>query len=258
VLFSWLRTRRRRRLLATPLPAEDRARLEALRFHAAATTDERARLEAVGRIFAAERTWEPCGGFVMTPWVRLLIGVQAARLVLGRPEVEEPFDRVSSILVYPDAYVGGVDGRDAMGIVSEGAPRAGEAWHFGPIVLTWSAVEREARAPEDGQNVVLHELCHRLDMDDGLADGTPSLPGRGAVRAWAEVMTRELEALRDATARGAKTLLGAYAATNPTEFFAVATERFFERPRALRAARPELYALLAAHYRQDPAERLPT
>jgi Mlc titration factor MtfA (ptsG expression regulator) len=242
-------------LLASPLPGDERALLAGLRFYANSPVAERARLEELARVLRAEKPWEPCGGFVMTPSAQLLIAVQAARLLVGMGEIVDPYPDVTSILVYPTAYLAPHQKRDAIGIVSEGFVNAGEAWMNGPVVLTWDAVAREAAHPEAGHTVVLPEFCHRLDMEDGLADGTPSLPSRAAVRAWAGVMTEEFGRHVGATERGERTVLDAYGATNPTEFFSVATECFFERPRALRRDRPGLYALLAAHYRQDPAER---
>lgn len=256
MLLSWLRSRRRRRILSAPLPAADRAILAPLRFYALAPPAERARLEDLARVLVLEKPWEGCGGLVLTPAMKLVIAAQAARLLVGLEDVD--YDDVTSILVYPTAYVTRTQrvGRD--GIVSEGSVNAGEAWHNGPVILSWDAVERESAHPEAGRNVVLHEFCHRLDLRDGLADGTPELGSRAEVRAWAHVMTEEHDDLVRATLAGERTVLDGYGATNPTEFLAVATECFFERPRALRRDRPRLYALLRDHYRQDPAERFDT
>lgn len=253
MILSWLRSRRRRRLLAAPLPAADRALLGRLRFYATAPPPERARLEQLARVLVAEKPWEGCGGLVLTPAMKLVIAAQAARLLVGLPEVS--YADVTSILVYPTAYVTRTQRMGRDGIVSEGSVNAGEAWHRGPVIVSWDAVERESAHPEQGRNVVLHEFCHRLDLQDGLADGTPELGSRAEVRAWAAVMTEEYDDLVRATALGQHTVLDGYGATNPTEFLAVATECFFERPRALRRDRPRLYALLRDHYRQDPAER---
>ena len=258
MLLSWLRSRRRRRLLASPLSADERAVLERLRFYAKAPAPERARLEVLARTFAAERRWEPCGGLVLTSSMKLLIGAQAARLLVGIEDIVDPFPDVSSILVYPTAYVTQTQRVNSIGVVSEGSVNAGEAWMHGPVVLSWDAIERESRNPEAGHNVVLHEFCHRLDMEDGFADGTPVLANRAEIRAWARVMTGEFENLVHATERGERTVLDAYGSTNPTEFYSVATECFFELPRALRRDRPALYALLRDHYRQDPSERFET
>jgi Mlc titration factor MtfA (ptsG expression regulator) len=105
----------------------------------------------------------------------------------------------------------------------------------------------------DGQNVVLHEFAHQLDFEDYSTDGAPALATRAEYREWARVMSREFKALQAAEEAGTPTVLDTYGATNPAEFFAVATETFFERPAALRARHPELYAELEKFFRQDPA-----
>ena len=256
MILSWLRSRRRRRLLSSPFAAADRALLERLRFYAAAPQPERARIEEVARGLVEGTPWEGCGGLALTRAMKLVIAAQAARLLVGLPDVD--YADVTSILVYPSAYVTHTQRVGPDGIVSEGSVNAGEAWHRGPVILSWDAVEQASAHPEAGHNVVLHEFCHRLDMQDGLADGTPALGSREEVRTWARVMSEEHDDLVRATAAGAHTVLDGYGATNPTEFLAVATECFFERPRALRRDRPTLYALLRDHYRQDPAERFET
>ena len=78
-----------------------------------------------------------------------------------------------------------------------------------------------------------------------------------ALRGWAEVLSEEFLRLRDASEQGHDSLLDEYGATDPAEFFAVATEHFFERPRQLLAGAPDLYRVLQEYYRQDPAKRLP-
>ena len=108
---------------------------------------------------------------------------------------------------------------------------------------------------KDGRNLVLHEFAHKLDMRDGLADGTPPIADRGAFAAWVKTMTDEYERLRAAAADGRATVLDHYGATNPAEFFAVATECFFEKSRQLRERHPALYDVLQRYYGQDPAAR---
>jgi Mlc titration factor MtfA (ptsG expression regulator) len=120
------------------------------------------------------------------------------------------------------------------------------------LVLAWDAARHGAAAPTDGENLVLHEFAHQLDFENQRSDGTPALERGGDYLAWARVMSAEFEALRDATDLGIPTLLDGYGATDPAEFFAVITEVFFERPRALRQRHPELFAQLQRFYRQDP------
>ena len=122
----------------------------------------------------------------------------------------------------------------------------------GPVFIAWDAVEAELLGPQRTTNVILHEFAHKIDALDGSFDGTPRLDSREQRREWIEVGTAELAALRRGEAHG---VLRAYAATNPSEFFAVATEAFFEQPVALRAQKPDLYRVLAQFYGQDTAGR---
>jgi len=59
--------------------------------------------------------------------------------------------------------------------------------------------------------------------------------------------------LRRAADDGEPTVLDPYGAEDPAEFFAVATETFFERPTELEQRHPRLYEQLRRFYRQDPA-----
>ena len=118
------------------------------------------------------------------------------------------------------------------------------------MYIAWDAVERDLRTPHSADNVILHEFAHKIDALNGVLDGTPPLADND-LRDWVAVCTAELGALR----RGEPSVLRPYAATNPSEFFAVATEMFFEQPGALRATKPALYGVLARFYRQDPAVR---
>jgi Mlc titration factor MtfA (ptsG expression regulator) len=123
------------------------------------------------------------------------------------------------------------------------------------VILAWDRVLRDGQRPQDGHNLVYHEFAHKLDMLDGSADGTPPLADRDELARWAKICAQAFLALRAKTARGQASELDAYGATNEAEFFAVATEHFFDRPRALRAELPELYDVLARFYRQDPAQQ---
>jgi hypothetical protein len=74
--------------------------------------------------------------------------------------------------------------------------------------------------------------------------------------AWTRIFSREYRALKKDLAAGRKTVLDSYAATSPAEFFAVATECFFEIPLQLKERHPELYAELKLYYKQDPAAHM--
>ena len=253
MVFGLFNERRRERLRAEPFPIKWRAILERnLAFFRRLSDDDRAELLGHTQVFLAEKHFEGCGGLELTDEIRVTIAAQACLLLLHRKT--DYYPELTSILVYPTGYTAD-EVRHIGGGVWEDGPedRLGHtASHLGALVLAWDAASRGAADPSDGENVVLHEFAHQLDFENRNADGTPALETHAEYLAWARVMSAEFNELRRAEAVGAPTLLDGYGATNPTEFFAVATEAFFERPRALRARHPELYTELQKFYRQDP------
>jgi Mlc titration factor MtfA (ptsG expression regulator) len=213
--------------------------------------DERTRLEALALGLIAEKRWEAARGFALTDEMRVLIAAQAALLVLGLPD--DSYRDVGSILVHPTTMVLTGPRSQGGGLVSDHPmPILGQASFQGPVVIVWDTVRSEARHPGRGHNVVFHEFAHKLDMLDGTVDGTPPLADRDRFDRWVEVCTAVYE--RVVVGEGGRTLR-AYAGVNPGEFFAVATEAFFDAPGTLRAEHPDLYEVLADFYRQDPAAR---
>jgi len=140
-------------------------------------------------------------------------------------------------------------------LTHEELPLFGEAIHGGPILLSWNAVAGSAVHPDDGLNVIFHELAHKLDMLTGESDGMPPLGSRGQAAQWREVCGREFRHLRRRVQRGQGSYFDDYAAEHPAEFFAVVSEYFFEEPVTMCRRRPKLYRLFADFYRQDPAAR---
>jgi MtfA peptidase len=251
MLFTWLRQRRRHQLLASPFPEEWLAYLRKnVALYAQLTEAEQARLRDKLRVFMGERHWEGCGGLTVTDDMKVTIAAQACLLLLNIEN--DDFSRVPSILLYPSGYSAPAERRNPDGTVGGIPGRLGEAWYRGPVILAWDSV---IAGGHDGQNVVLHEFAHQLDFLDGYADGTPPLSSREAYRRWHKVMNAEYDRLVLESAHGRARVLDAYGATNPAEFFAVATEAFFEKPVQLRHRHPALYAVLRDYYRQDTAER---
>lgn len=200
--------------------------------------------------FVHRTRWEAARGMELTDEIRVLIAGQAALLLLGL-EIDDYPDLSSVIVHRSTARLPGArpTGR---GVWSD-APQylSGQAGHRGSVMLSWAAARRGAARPERGQNVVYHEFAHRLDMLDGITDGTPPLGDPDRVARWRDVCTAAFERVRDG-----ESVLRSYAGTNPAEFFAVATEVFFNRPHELRAGEPDLYAELESFYGQDPARRV--
>ena len=199
--------------------------------------------------FLAETPFEGCGGLEITDEIRVTIAAQACLLLLGRPN--EGFPALTSVLVYPDAYVAG--GKSLMGGESdETSVRLGESWVRGVVVLSWNSVRRGAMNRHDGHNVTVHEFAHQLDQEDGAGDGAPPLRERAAYATWASAFSEAFADLHRALENNRKTVIDAYGATNPAEFFAVATETFFEKPKQLAERHPEVYDALLDFYQVDP------
>ena len=130
----------------------------------------------------------------------------------------------------------------------------GESWETGSVILSWDNTLAGGRNDDDGMNVVIHEFAHQIDQYDGIADGVPKLPTREDYARWASVMELHYRELKEASkTRDPEPFLDPYGATDPCEFFAVATESFFEDPLDLEYEHPELYEELAKFYGLDPA-----
>lgn len=231
--------------------------------------DERQHLGEVTGHLVSDKRWEAARGFTLTDDVVVTIAAQAAVLVLGLDV--DYLGKVGSILVHPTVFtIPGPRPTAITGMLADGSPPLhGEAHHDrGPVLIAWDQARFGARhRGRTGRNVVLHEFAHKIDMLDGVVDGTPPLPDRASLDRWIEVCSSELDLLRVGEGDGdgdgndhghGRSVLDDYAATDPGEFFAVTTEVFFERSTELRDAKPELYSVFAEFYQQDPAAREPT
>jgi Mlc titration factor MtfA (ptsG expression regulator) len=251
-MLNWLRRRRRAAIRGQPFPATWRSIIERnVPYVGRLTPQDKEELLGHVQVFLSEKRFEGCGGMTITDEVRVTIAAQACVLLLHREATYYP--RLASVLVYPTTFLtrsrpleGGLE-TDAL------EPTLGESWAQDVLVLAWDSVLSGAADMHDGQNVVLHEFAHQLDQEDGVADGAPILPRRSMYVAWARVLGHEYEQLTRETQLEQQTLMNHYGATNPAEFFAVATETFFEMPRQLRSRHPKLYQQLSEFYRQDPA-----
>jgi len=260
-MLGFLGRRRRRRLRARPFPEAWREiLLETFPAYARADDDVRSRVHPLVNVFVGEKRFEGAGGQRITDEIRVSIAAQACWILIGI-DPEQPYPRLRTIIVYPWPYVASSRQVSPAGVVTEErSTRSGESWSHmpgtgagGPVVLAWDEVTRGARRPHDGRNVVYHEFAHRLDALATGMDGAPSLGGADRYDAWSQVLGRHFEALRADLAAGRQTTLRPYGATSPAEFFAVATEMYFERPGEMRRELPDLFEQLLGFYKWDPA-----
>lgn len=202
--------------------------------------------------FIRSTFFEGCGGLELDDEMILTVAAQACILVINLPGT--PYPHLNTVLLYPSAFKSNIERAGPAGtVLTEEVECLGESWDAGTVILAWDAVHHEARIPDDGHNVTLHEFAHQLDALDGDTDGVPLLKTPDAYNRWAQVLGEHCNDLIEKIARGEDTLLDPYAATNPAEYFAVATETFFEKPYQLKAKRPTLYAELQTFYQLDPA-----
>lgn len=249
---AWLRRVNRDALLARPLSPEHRVLLaKTVPLLDSLPHAMRPSLEGKINRFLHQVDFIGCDGLEVTEEMRLSIAAQACLLVVN---IDQWYDTLRTILIYPGAFKS-YQKRQEGYVVTEGEQiRLGESWHRGPVVLSWQHSEQGARNHKDGHNIVLHEFAHQIDQLSGRADGAPLMNEGQSFDDWRRVFLEAFEDHQANVGRGHRTILDAYGATAHEEFFAVAVEVFFEKPRRLKREEPEVYAQLAALFRLDPAE----
>lgn len=255
-MFGLSKRHRREEVRKRAFPAEWLAILEKnVPLYSKLPETDRRELQQHILVFLAEKRFEGCGGLELTEEIKVTIAAGACLLLLHRET--DYYPDLRSILVYPSSFISRVTERTSYGVVVESdLVRLGESWSHGYVILSWDDVRSGAADIHDGHNVTLHEFAHQLDEEDGSANGAPLMEQRSNYVTWARILGAAYEELRRDTMFGNETVLNSYGATNPAEFFAVATETFFEKPAQLKERHPELYEELRRYYHQDPEEYL--
>jgi hypothetical protein len=255
--MGWIRDWKRKRILARHRIEDalwQRAQKH-LPFLRGLTADEERRLKELAVVFLAEKQITPVRGVVLSDDDRVEIALQACLPVLELGL--DWYDGWVGIVVHPSGFEVQRTETGEDGVVHEWRDElAGESWPGGPVVLSWEALDDAGSVAMGGANVVLHEFAHKLDMMAGEADGVPPLPTREARERWVAVFDAAFDRFRGDVEAGSETFLDPYAAEHEAEFFAVASEAFFESPNALKGEFPQLYDLFRDFYRQDPSRRL--
>ena len=258
-MFSWFTSSRRKRLLAQPIPE---AWLEILSrnvgHYPLLPPALQSRLRDAARILVSERTFVGAGGLEVTDEMKVTVAAQAALLILGVDGYY--FDKLGTIYLYPRRVRKAMTGyqhrlhEGGPALVDQDVLNLGEAWHDRRVRLSWPDALRGGRDPRDGQNLVLHEFAHHLDGLDGEMGGLPPQETAAKQKRWEAVMEAEYNRLLDDLENDREPLLDPYGAESEAEFFAVATECFYEQPAELKKEHPELYEILRDFYHVDPAE----
>ncbi len=255
--MGWLREWKRKRVLEKHAVDDALwARVAgSLPFLAGLSAREAQRLKDMAILFLAEKELASLRGVELSDADRLSIAIQACLPVLELGL--EWYEGWVGVLVYPGDFRVKHEEMDDNGVLHEWEDDlAGESWEGGPVVLSWDAVSEAGSVAQGGANVVIHEFAHKLDMRNGEADGMPALHSGMDAALWRAALAEAYTGFCDAVDRNKATWLDPYAAENPAEFFAVASEAFFEAPGELKRRYPPLYDQFVLFYRQDPSLRL--
>ncbi|MFD0738913.1 zinc-dependent peptidase [Lysobacter koreensis] len=247
-MFDWLQ-----RLRPTPRTIDPdlwRATRAAVPWLSALDDARATRLESLAARFLHEKAITPVGELRLDPQQRCTL---AALCCLPLLEFGARGLRGwSQLIVYPDAFRVNRSHVDAAGVLHEWEDELiGEAWDAGPVILSWADVAADCDDPRAGFCVAVHEIAHKLDVLDGVLDGTPPLPSAWQ-RGWARDFQQAFDALAADVDAGRETAIDGYAAEAPEEFFAVASEYHFSDPATLRAAMPKVAAHLERFYGASP------
>lgn len=242
-----------RRLCGGPAPIPDalwQSTATALPWVQALPAARQATLATLAARFLHEKTITPVDGLTLDDHQRCML---AALCCLPLLEFgAEGLHGWSQLIVYPDAFRVNRSHVDAAGVMHEWNDELiGEAWDAGPVILSWADIAADCADPRAGYCVAVHEIAHKLDVLDGVLDGTPALP-----REWQREWARDFQAAYDAFCAevdaGRETTIDPYAAEGPDEFFAVLSEYHFSDPATLRAAMPSVDAHLQRFYGPSP------
>jgi len=207
--------------------------------------EERNRLRRLAILFLHEKSFVGAHDLEVSEKMRLLIALQACLPILNLGI--DWYSGWTSIIVYPAGFAPKREMVDEFGLVhTVKSELIGEAWQRGPVILSWE--DTETAGTRDGQNVVIHEFIHKLDMLNGAADGFPPQHERSHANAWSEIFTTAYADFQENPKPG----LSRYGATAPAEFLAVLSEVFFENPGLLNSIYPKVYDALSLFFKQNP------
>lgn len=208
---------------------------------------DRERLRDLASLFLHEKSIAAARGLELTDAMRARIACESCLPILNLGL--ELYDGWYSVIVYPDEFVTRHEYEDEAGVVHGGDDiRSGESWDRGPVIISWHDVLHG----EPGYSVILHEMAHKLDQLDGAANGRPPLHAGMDGGRWSAVFRAAFEEFGRQVERDEWTEIDPYGAEDPGEFFAVASESFFETPEILKRTWPGVYEQLVLYYRQDP------
>ena len=244
---NWLKRRIIERSAITP--AQWQSAFASIPLLNGLSVEDRRALQELTILFLHDKVFEGAHGLEVSTDMKLIIALQAClpilKLGLGC------YDGWATVIVYPAGFAPKRVIRDEYGVEHHvQSDLSGEAWQQGPVVLSWD--EAEYAGVIDGHNLVIHEFAHKLDMQNGAANGFPPLHKGMNARAWTDALSAGFADLQHKCSHGIAIGIDCYAASSPAEYFAVMSEVFFERPDIIRHHYAAVYDQLRQYYRQDP------
>jgi len=250
-MFGWTKNSRRKKLIEQAVSVQDFERLRSSLWQAQQLSlDDQSRLVRWTRIFILEKHWEGCDGLKVTDEMKQAVASAAGLMVIRYPEWY--FDHTTSIVIHPRPYIAKVNPKYQNTGMGGEFSRAGETIYRGPVVLNFQDIVRSSKHNNGGHNLTIHEFAHQLDMINGpKADGIPPLPNHIDEDVWRTAMHAEYETARSMVEEGHHILMDDYGLTEEGEFFAVASELYFQLPNELAQYHPNVFELLKQFYKID-------
>lgn len=215
------------------------------------TEKERARLQRLAILFLHKKYFSGAHELVVTEEMKLVIALQACLLILNLDI--DWYDGWLEIIIYPGGFAPRRTVTDEFGVVHQVSDAlSGEAWQRGPVILSWDATANAGAL--DGENLVIHEFAHKLDMLTGAANGFPPIHADMDVDQWTDTFTEAFADFQAKAEAGVERDINTYGASSPAEFIAVLSELFFEQPLIIFGRYPQVYDLLRQFYRQEPMQ----
>lgn len=177
---------------------------------------------------------------------RILVASSAIIPIFAFPNWE--YSNLDEVLLYPDMFNHNFEttgnGRNILGMVGTG-------FMEGKMILSKPALHHGFSNESDKKNTAIHEFIHLIDKLDGSIDGIPSiLLEKQYTIPWLELMNRKISDIYENESD-----INPYGGTSQIEFYAVASEYFFERPKLLNAKHPKLYSMLENIFDQKMSSR---
>lgn len=177
---------------------------------------------------------------------RLLVAASAVIPIFAFPDWK--YSNLEEVLIYPNAFnsdfeTNGSD-RRILGMVGRG-------YLNGKMILSKTALINGFKNESDKKNTAIHEFVHLIDKSDGTIDGIPSnLMEKQYTIPWIDLIAKKMDEIYED-----RSDINPYGGTSRVEFFSVASEYFFERPKLLAGKHPELYSHLEAIFGQQMKSR---